>query len=329
MPSRNAHNPDPGAASLFEQLFQVNHPVPANEAERLEALKSYEILDTDPEEAFDDLTRLASYICETPISVISLIDSQRQWFKSKLGLNVPETPRELSFCQYAIMQEEILEVDDAQENALFRDNPMVTGEPNVRFYAGAPLVNAEGYSLGTLCIIDTVPKHLSDQQRDALHTLAREVVSHLELRRARLALQHEKEKLEALLKLANSAVDQSYMASKNDIFIKQESKLVKIPTADILWVEALGDYVNIHTSKDRFTVYATMKDMETKLSALDFLRVHRKYIIRLDKIQTIEDETAVIEKRDASNAGHMMNGLMYVPIGNSYKTTLMKRLNLI
>jgi hypothetical protein len=329
MSPRNSQTSASGASSLFEQLYPTDLPVPANEAERLEVLKSYEILDTGPEEAFDGLTRLASYICETPISLVSLIDSQRQWFKSKLGLEVPETPREISFCQYAIMQNDIFEVEDAQSSDLFRNNPLVTGEPNIRFYAGAPLINSEGYNLGSLCIIDTVPKHLTDQQRDALQTLAREVVSHLELRRARLALQHEKEKLEALLRLANSTVDQSFLAGKNDIFVKQESKLVKISTADILWVEALGDYVNIHTSKDRYTVYATMKDMETKLSAQDFLRVHRKYIIRLDKIQCIEGETAVIEKRDASNTGHVMNGLMYVPIGNSYKTTLMKRLNLI
>src|SRR5688572_16874723 len=330
MPTQNSQTASPSASGLLTQLYSSGgRPVPANEAERVEALKSYEVLDSAPEDAFDGLTRLASYICETPISLISLIDSQRQWFKSKLGLEIPETPRDISFCQYAILQNDIFEVEDATQNDLFRANPMVTGDPNIRFYAGAPLVNAEGFSLGTLCIIDTIPKHLTEQQRDALQTLAREVVSHLELRRARLNLQDEKDKLEGLLKLANSAVDQSYLASKTDIFVKQESKLVKVSAADILWVEALGDYVNIHTSKDRYTVYATMKDMESKLSGQDFVRVHRKYIIRIDKIKAIEDETAVIEKRDASNTGHMMNGLMYVPIGNSYKTVLMKRLNLI
>jgi DNA-binding LytR/AlgR family response regulator len=306
-----------------------NGPAPANEEARIDALHSYEVLDTAPEEDFDALTRLASYICETPISLVSLIDSQRQWFKSKLGLNVPETPREISFCSYAILQNNVFEVEDASKSDLFRNNPLVTGDPNIRFYAGAPLVNADGFSLGTLCIIDTVPKHLTDRQKDALQTLAREVVSHLELRRARLSLQEEKDKLEGLLRLANSAIDQSYMAGKTHMFVKQESRLLKISASDILWVEALGDYVNIHTSKDRFTVYATMKDMESKLSFKEFVRIHRKYIIRLDKIKAIEDDTAVIEKHDASNAGHMMNGLMYVPIGNSYKPVLMKRLNLI
>lgn len=302
---------------------------PANEAGRLDALYSYEVLDTSPEEDFDALTRLASYICEAPISLVSLIDSQRQWFKSKVGLQVPETPREISFCSYAILQSEVFEVEDARLNEIFRNNPLVIGDPNIRFYAGAPLINADGFSLGTLCIIDTVPRHLTDRQKDALQTLAREVVSHLELRRAKLALQDEKDKLENLLRLANSAADQSYVAGKTDVFVKQESKLIKVSASDILWVEALGDYVNIHTNKDRFTVYATMKDMENKLSGRDFVRIHRKYIIRLDKIKAIEDDSAVIEKRDASNAGHMMNGLMYVPIGNSYKPVLMKRLNLL
>ncbi|KAA9340994.1 GAF domain-containing DNA-binding protein [Adhaeribacter soli] len=306
-----------------------NGPKPVNEAGRVDALHGYEILDTKPEEDFDALTRLASYICETPISLISLIDSQRQWFKSKVGLEVPETPREMSFCTYAILQSDVFEVNDATQNEIFQNNPLVTGEPNIRFYAGAPLINSDGFSLGTLCIIDTVPKHLTERQKDALQTLAREVMSHLELRRAKLSLQEEKDKLENLLRLANSAIDQSFVAGKSEMFVKQESKLIKINACDILWVEALGDYVNIHTDKDRFTVYATMKDMEAKLSPKDFIRVHRKYIIRLDKINAIEDDSAVIEKRNSSNAGHMMNGLMYVPIGNSFKPVLMKRLNLL
>ncbi|MBK0401589.1 GAF domain-containing DNA-binding protein [Adhaeribacter sp. BT258] len=314
-----------------QQAFAGNkvYGQPLQELARLEALESYDILDSAPEADFDALTRLAAYICETPISLISLIDAQRQWFKSKLGLEVPETPREISFCQYAILQPEVFEVEDATRNDIFRENPLVTGEPNIRFYAGAPLITHEGFSLGTLCIIDTVPRSLSGKQKDALQSLARTVVTHLELRRARLTLENEKEKLENLLKLANSTANGGLVAGKSDIFVKQESKLVKVNTADILWVEALGDYVNIHTHKDRYTIYATMKDMETKLPGNEFVRVHRKYIISVNKIKSIEDDSAVIEKRDTSNAGHMMNGLMYVPIGSSYKTTLMKRLNLI
>lgn len=323
-------SPSSSGLNALNSIFpNAGVPVPANETERVKALNSYEILDSDPEEAFDALTRLASYICETPISLVSLIDSQRQWFKSKLGLELPETPRDISFCQYAIMQDDVFEVKDATQNEIFKDNPMVTGEPSIRFYAGAPLVNSEGYSLGTLCIIDTVPKNLSERQKDALLTLAREVVSHLELRRAKLKLEDEKNKLENLLKLANAPTDNGFMASKSDLFVKQESKLIKINACDILWIEALGDYVNIHTSKERFTVYATMKDMETKLPAQDFARIHRKYIIRIDKITSLEEDSVVIEKKDASNSGHSMNGFMYVPIGSSFKPALMKRLNLV
>jgi len=317
-------------AALLNHIFTKKaQPVDSEETARLAALHSFNILDTAPEEDFDALTRLASYICKTPISLVSLIDSQRQWFKSRLGLDVPETSRDVSFCNYAIQQDDVFQVKDATKNEIFRNNPLVTGDPNIRFYAGAPLVTSEGYSLGTLCIIDTVPKVLTGEQKDALQTLAKEVVSHLELRRSKLLLAEEKEKLEGLLRMANSAAGQSYVVNRSELFVKQESKLMKIAAADILWIEALGDYVNIHTAKERFTVNATMKEMETKLSPPDFVRVHRKYIIRLDKLKAIEGDSAVIEKAGKVNSGHMMNGLMYVPIGNSYKSNLMQRLNLL
>lgn len=316
--------------ALLNSIFKKKaEPVDSYENARLAALHSYNILDSAPEEDFDALTRLASYICNSPISLVSLIDSQRQWFKSRLGLDVPETPRDISFCQYAIQQDDVFQVKDATKNEIFQNNPLVTGNPNIRFYAGAPLVTSEGYNLGTLCIIDTVPKELTVEQKDALQTLAKEVVSHLELRRSKLLLEEEKEKLEGLLRMVNSNAEQGYVVNKSELFVKQESKLLKIAASDILWIEALGDYVNIHTAKDRFTVSATMKEMESKLSPLDFVRVHRKYIIRLDKLKSIEDDSAVIEKAGSNNSGHMMNGFMYVPIGNSYKANLMQRLNLI
>lgn len=329
MPVRNiVVNPDQQA--LLNHIFKKHAGAESTaETARLRALHSFNVLDTDPEEDFDALTRLASYICKAPISLVSLIDSQRQWFKSKLGLDVPETSRDVSFCQYAIQQEDIFQVEDATKNEIFKNNPLVTGNPNIRFYAGAPLVTAEGYSLGTLCIIDTVPRELTPEQKDALQTLAKEVVSHLELRRARLQLEEEKEKLEGLLRLANSTFDRNYLVKRDDVFVKQESKLLKLAASDILWIEAFGDYVNIHTAKERLTVNATMKEMEARLSPQDFIRVHRKYIIRLDKLKAIEDDAAVIEKAGTQNTGHFMNGFMYVPIGNSYKAGLMKQLNLV
>jgi len=168
------------------------------ERARLEALEQYEILDTEGEEGFDALAKLASYICQTPLSLVSLVDMHRQWFKSRVGLDLSETTREISFCSHAINGDDIFEVTNALEDGRFKNNPLVLGEPEIRFYAGAPLIDSQGFKLGTLCVIDRTPRRLTLEQRNALKTLADEVMVRFELRRKEIALKRGKNTLENL-----------------------------------------------------------------------------------------------------------------------------------
>ena len=185
-------------------------PIPQRESERLADLHALDILDTIPEQAYDDLTRIAAGICGTPIGAVSLIDADRQWFKSKLGIDANETSRDTSFCAHALSTpEELFIVPDAHTDARFAGNPSVTGDPHVRFYAGAPLVTQKGTALGALCVIDTKPRTLEPFQREALRGLSRQVVALMELRRTTKQLRHqlhERDWYEAQLKRENAAL---------------------------------------------------------------------------------------------------------------------------
>jgi len=160
----------------------ISAPLPDNEDERLRALDRLSILDTFEEQAYDDLTFIAAQLCETPIALVSLIDADRQWFKSHYGLDVRETPRELAFCAHAIHDNKLFMVEDSLNDQRFHDNALVTGEPHVKFYAGVPLLIEGKYPVGTLCVIDNHARTLNENQKKSLEALSRQVVSQLELR---------------------------------------------------------------------------------------------------------------------------------------------------
>lgn len=168
------------------------HEPSLNELERIQELRTFEILDTPSEREFDDLTQLAALICGVPIALISLVDVERQWFKSKVGLDTAETPRSMAFCTYALDSADVMIVPDALEDSRFQLNPLVLQDPKIRFYAGAPLITKNGYGLGTLCVIDRIPRNLTSEQLKALRILSNQVVSLLERKQAGQALERAK-----------------------------------------------------------------------------------------------------------------------------------------
>lgn len=191
-------------------------------------LRDYQILDTPPEEAYDDITLLASQICGTPIALVSLVDDERQWFKSRVGFDTIQTPRDLSFCAHAILHaDEVMEVRDAREDPRFVDNNLVTEDPRIRFYAGAPLRSREGLAMGSLCVIDRVPRELTPAQRVALTALSRGVVAHLELRRQSRDLTRElaeRERAEAALLHRNQRLADSERETKRLLGLAETSR---------------------------------------------------------------------------------------------------------
>lgn len=210
--------------------------LPSNESERLDALKSYHILDTSPERDYDSITQIAQEICQTPISLISLIDKDRQWFKSAKGIDVTETPRDISFCGHTILNPyEPFIIENALEDDRFFDNPFVMDDPGVQFYAGIPLVTSKGYALGTLCVIDNKPRSLADDQIEALKALANQVTNQFELRKKTIQLEKIKEDLEIKnreLEQAKFHLEEALKAKS--VFLSMMSHEIRTPLHSIL-----------------------------------------------------------------------------------------------
>ncbi len=235
-----------------------------NENSRIQKLLSYRILDTAPETAYDDLTALAAYICNAPTSLVSLIDVSKQWVKSRVGFESTETPRNIAFCAYAILQRGVMVVPDTHADDRFADNPLVTGAPYIRFYAGAPLVTSDGYALGTLCVIDYQPRQLDEAQLKALEVLARQVVSHLELRLSVLRIQQEtaqKEKAQVALQQINAN-----LIAQVDITAQKNEKLSEL-------LNELEDHL---LNSQKPTLDQTVDDIEPKPAA-DLLHLLKLY----------------------------------------------------
>lgn len=282
-------------------------PKPENENERLQELKNLEILDTEPEKAFDDLTILAAAITDSPISLVSLVDAERQWFKSKCGIDATETPRELSFCAHAILTpEKVFVVSDATKDERFHDNPFVTDDPCVRFYAGAPLVTSNGFAIGTLCTIDRKPKEISPEKQEALKVLAKQTVAQLELRLANKKLNIQKALIsrytpraavEHIEKVVNEGIDDQYL--REGVY-------------SLLFLDIVG-YTSFAEDKFPIEILKTLNQLFTELTTVIY-----KYNGDIDKF--IGDAFFVFfhDAEDCMKAALEMLDLLKNPIVNPY-----------
>ena len=259
--------------------------IPHNEKERLEILKSYKILDTLPEEDFDSIVKIASSICNTPIALISLIDEDRQWFKSKKGLDANETHRDYAFCAHSILNpKDLFIVNDATKDERFSDNPLTTDKPNVIFYAGAPLNTSEGQAIGTLCVIDNKPKDLNQNQKDSLKLLADQVVRLLDLRKKNLELSNVNQKVTKLNEQLNNFAYRLTHDLKSPISgVNFLLDVIKTDYLDLYKNTGAEEYVNLISN--RMLYMGTLID-----EILEYTKVNTENIVYQDfNLKTILD----------------------------------------
>jgi sigma-B regulation protein RsbU (phosphoserine phosphatase) len=219
---------------------------PDNEAERIAALSRYDILDTPHEEQFEDVTRLVARVCEAPMAIISLIDRERQWFAAEVGLGICETPRDISFCAHALLQPDLLIVPDTHLDRRFAQNPLVTGDPHIRFYAGAPLATSDGHILGTLCVLDHKTRELTGGQLETLQVMAGQVMKQLELRR----LLREQATVIAEKEQARAMLDAALAHEKNIAETLQRSLLIEFPAHAFPGLEVFPLYASAWSEAD-------------------------------------------------------------------------------
>lgn len=248
-------------------------PILSNETLRLQALLDYQVLDTPSECKFDQIVEMASKICGTPIALVSLVDSERQWFKAKYGLDASETPRDVSFCGHAIHQSEVFVVEDSLLDDRFSDNPLVVGGPQVRFYAGAPLISPKGEAIGTLCVIDMRPRELNPDQLSFLKTLSEQVIAQLELQKTLRQSQAHFTELQQLTKTVLVQRERLYHADKMAVLGEMASGLaheINNPLAIISGLlSILEDQVNGDEPKDEvFRSLARVEETVRRISTI-------------------------------------------------------------
>jgi diguanylate cyclase (GGDEF)-like protein/PAS domain S-box-containing protein len=242
--------------------------LPSNEVERLAALHAAEVLDTTPEEEFDGIARLAASICKAPIARVSLVDKDRQWFKSCVGDDTKETAREISFCGHAILEPDLFIVEDALADPRFADNPLVLGPDKVRFYAGAPLISKDGLALGSLCVVDHVPRSLDQAQKEALRTLGKQVVGQLELRRRAAGLRESEKRFRALADNAPVGIFETDADGACSFINASFSALIGLTRAELLgksWVDSVHPQDREHAYTEWVGSVATGSDFSEEL----------------------------------------------------------------